>query len=452
MKDILIESFNISYANNVNLYLTKEIINKINILISDKLDIFIEYSAMKLKNDYEYFSFLLDSVEELGNSSKTSIINLFSNVPKKLNESIYYLIENDIFYYVDIFFRENKKIFIDNFIKFYLSDVNKFDLNIYNIENYIEEMIADRNFNKSLNNISSYLISEVKNEIFENIKNSIFVNLNSFIDICNKISNDIQIKLNLIKTSELPEEMTNLVQLIDNYNNLVSNQSNRYNFIMGETPFNLLNIFIHQELEPPLLLILEKYNSIEEDLINQIKNIAENFPDCYSEVKNNLLGNKIDLIDFDTDAITSTLFNYENDLVEDIESYLNKLIHYIYIDGLLTMEKPCEDSDCQIKTNSLRRLEKFSVLNNTKNKKYIQPTINRTKIAQKVNKKIIANQKRKTDSVPEYTSDMGALSESDVLYYLSDLKNTTYKLNKTYFGKEYTDVNITTNKFLTKIN
>jgi len=232
----------------VNLYLTKEIINKINVLIADKLDIFIEYSAMKLKSDYEYFSFLLDSVEELGNSSKTAIINLFSNVPKKLNESIYYLIEDDIFYSVDIFFRENKKIFIDNFIKFYLSDVNNFDLNIYNIENYIEEMIADRNFNKSLNNISSFLINEIKNQIFDNIKNSIFKGLNSFIDICNNISNDIQIKLNSIKTSELPEEMTNLVQLIDNYNNLVSNQNNRYNFIMGETPFNLLNIFIHQEL------------------------------------------------------------------------------------------------------------------------------------------------------------------------------------------------------------
>jgi len=116
------------------------------------------------------------------------------------------------------------------------------------------------------------------------------------------------------------------------------------------------------------------------------------------------------------------------------------------------MEKPCENSDCQIKTNSLRHLEKFSVLNITKNKKYIQPKINKTKIEQKLNKRIIINQKRKTDSIPEYTSDMGALSESDVLYYLSDLQNTAYKLNKTYFGKEYTDVNITTNKFLTKIN
>ena len=54
-------------------------------------------------------------MEELGNSSKESIINLFSNIPKKLNESIYIYIEDEIFYYIDIFFREKKNIFINNY-------------------------------------------------------------------------------------------------------------------------------------------------------------------------------------------------------------------------------------------------------------------------------------------------------------------------------------------------
>ena len=47
---------------------------------------------------------------------------------------------------------------------------------------------------------------------------------------------------------------------------------------------------------------------------------------------------------------------------------------------------------------------------------------------------------------------MGALSESDILYYLSDVQNTTLKFNQTYFKSDYYNVNITTNKFLNKIN
>ena len=90
---------------------------------------------------------LLESIEELGNSSKLAIINLFSNIPKKLNESIYYLIEDDIFYCIDIFFREYKNIFIDNFIKFYLSDINNFNISIYKIREYVEEMISNKYFN-----------------------------------------------------------------------------------------------------------------------------------------------------------------------------------------------------------------------------------------------------------------------------------------------------------------
>ena len=116
IREFLIESFSISCSNKIKLFISNEIVNTMNILISDKINIFIEYFLDKLKNDFEYYSFLLNQMEELGNSSKSSIINLFSNIPKKLNESIYTFIEDEIFYYIDIFFRENKNIFINNFI------------------------------------------------------------------------------------------------------------------------------------------------------------------------------------------------------------------------------------------------------------------------------------------------------------------------------------------------
>ena len=453
MHSILIESFNISYTNNINLYITNEIRDKINALITNKFNLFINYFSNNLNNDFEYYSFLLNKIEELGNSSKKSIINLFSKIPKKLNESIYYLFTDEIFYYIDIFFRENKNIFINNFLQFYLHNKdNPFNLDIYKIEDYILEMIADRTFNKTLNNISANLIEEIKNNVKENLSKNILMKINSFVEESELISNRIQIKLNKIKTSELPEDMDNLLHIINNYSIIFENQNNRYSFNIGENPFNLLNEFIHQELEPPLLLILEKYNEIERKLLERIKTLAQDFPDCYSDIKKNLLGTKIESIDYFKSKINSTIFEYQNILINDLKSYINKLIHFIYIDGLEFLDTPCPESDCGIPTNSLRRLNNREILGITNVYKGHNNLRNDLEFKEKINKKINFAGKRKISSLPEYTSDMGALSENDVVYYLSNLQNTTLKLNKSYFGKEYINVNLTTNKFLNKIN
>ena len=455
MYNIFIEAFNKSYVNILKSYITNEIIDTINILVNDKLDIFINSYSNKIRYDFDYFKFLLKQIKELGNSSKLSIINLFSKIPKKLNETIYYTIEEEIFYYIDIFFRENKNIFIDNFLKFYLNDEKNFNIDIYKVKDYIIEMISDRKFNLTLNNISSYLITEIKNEVKANVKNKILNKINSFIEECNIISNDIQNILNQIITSELPEEMENLIQLINNYTILVENQNNRYNFSIGEEPFNILNRFIDEELEPPLLLIYDKYNSIEEKLLNSIKILVKDFPDCYSEVKKNLLGDKIESINYFTEQINSTLFDYQNILDNEIKSYINKLIHFTYIDGLLTMNTSCENSDCGIPMDSLRRLNKKDNIQIMKVYEGHHLLENKTEIKEKINKKINFNNKRRTSSVsslPEFTPDMGELTVDDVIYYLSDVQNTILKFNKSYFGREYINVNLTLNKYLSKIN
>ena len=77
---------------------------------------------------------------------------------------------------------------------------------------------------------------------------------------------------------------------------------------------------------------------------------------------------------------------------------------------------------------------------------------NISEFKEKINKNIKFNFKRKTSSLPEYTSDMGALTEDDIIYYLSTLQNTTLKLDKFYLGKDFINVNMTSNKFFTKIN
>ena len=77
---------------------------------------------------------------------------------------------------------------------------------------------------------------------------------------------------------------------------------------------------------------------------------------------------------------------------------------------------------------------------------------NNTKLQKNINKQINFIIKRKTSSLPEYTPDMGALSENDIIYYLTELQKTILKLNNSFFGRDYLNINLTTNKFLTKIN
>ena len=55
IRQILIESFNISYSNKIKLFITNEISDTINILISDKINIFIDHFLNKLNNDFEYY-------------------------------------------------------------------------------------------------------------------------------------------------------------------------------------------------------------------------------------------------------------------------------------------------------------------------------------------------------------------------------------------------------------
>ena len=452
LRDILIESFKVSYSNKIKSFVTNEVLDSFNILINDKIKIFIDFFSNKLKNDFDYYSLLLNQMEEIGDSSKSSIINLFSKMPKQLNESIYVLIEEEIFYYIDIFFREKKNIFINNFIKFYLNNELYYNFTTYNLEDYLKEFLLDNNFNKTLNNISSILITQIKSEIKNNIRNTIQTKMNSFKKQCDSLYDQIIIKLNKIKATKLSDEMIILVQLIHNHSNLLDNQNNKYLFVVGNKPFDVLNIFITTELEPPLSLILDKYDFIEKELLNRIQNIAQEFPDCVSEVKNNLLGNKIETIEDSTNGINPNIFDYENILIDDTESYLNKLIHFIYIEGLNTMDKSCEENYCGLPKKTFRRLDNREIINISKVYKGHPNLVDKTMIEKKINKKITVANKRKISSIPEFTPDMGPLSENDVVYYLSDLQNTILKLPKLYLGKEYSNLNSTTNKFLKKIN
>ena len=164
------------------------------------------------------------------------------------------------------------------------------------------------------------------------------------------------------------------------------------------------------------------------------------------------MGTKIETIEDSTSQINPNIFDYENILVDDIKDYFNKLIHFAYIEGLKTMDKSCEENYCGIPKNSFRRLNKKEIIDISNVYKGHPNLVNKTKLEEKINKKINSENKRKISSLPEFTPDMGSLTESDVNYYVSELQSTILKLTKLYLGKEYLNINSTTNKFLTKIN
>ena len=299
-----------------------------------------------------------------------AIINLYSNLTKKINESLYYLIKEDVLFNINLLFRENKNLFINNFIKYYLNN-NEYGIDIYKINKYMEEIKLDINFNKTLSQISSNLINNILYRLNNSIINNFDEKLNSLYNIINNISDNILYLVENISINQLPEDMEKMNELIINYNILVENQNNRYNFIVGEKPFKLLNQFIETELEPSLFLIKEKYDEIEQKLLSEIKIIADNFPDCYSIVKENIILSRIEKVEMYLNDINLTLIKYKDEMVEDISSYINKLIHYSYINGFLTFDQPCNESYCSIpkekeENSTNRRLNKE---NNKRRKK-----------------------------------------------------------------------------------
>jgi hypothetical protein len=292
----------------------------------------------------------------LGNSTKLAFINLYNNIKIKLNESLNHNFIDEINFYLNSFYRENKKTFMNNFINYYLGDINKYNnignlnITIFNIKELTEEIILNREFNKTIEKISNILINQTIIEpIKVNINDAINEKIINIYNICEEYKNNISEILENITTKELPEDMAYLNYLIINYMIQVENQNNYFVFKISKNPFDLLNNFIKENLEPPLLIIRNKYNTIEETLLNEIIKIVNGFPDYFSIIKSKLNLELInDQINLTSNEIDKIFIEYKNILFEDTDSYINKLVHYSYIKGLNSFDGPCNYSYCLI--------------------------------------------------------------------------------------------------------
>ena len=317
-------------------------------------------------------------------------------------------------------------------------------MSIYNLTEYVNESIAYLSFNKTLLNYSYDLINKIKNEISINVKNLLRNKIN--------ISNTSYISFNQINTKNPKQYMANIVNLINNYNISIENQSNiKYDFYIGLEQLNLSDKFKLETLWPPLKQIQDEYDFVQKALLNQTELLARDFPNK-SNIENNVIGSKIDDIYNLINQSDYTKLDYQSKLISEIKNYINKLIHFIYIDGLNTMSSSCEKSNCGIQENSFRSLEEKNILNNEYKYRERSFLINKTKIEAKINKNINYYFQRRIASPKTYNSENGALSQYNILYFLSELQNTILSLNQTLFGDEYSDITLVADKFYDDVN
>ena len=459
----LISSFALSYGGLVNNYIINEMIDNSTILIDNKIELYLDNIQEKINNEYLYYIFLINGTEELGNSTQLSLLNYFTNLFEKIKNSIEYSVEYEVNFYIDIFYRENKNLFTNNFINYYIQENNEYNISIYKLDNYIGELIYDNFFNKTLNNYSYSFIQSITNQIKMNIKQYTEDKIQSLYNSINTIYINLE---NIISTKEIidiNEEMFTIYNLIQNFSLVVKNQDNRFIFKVGEDPFELINVFVDEELRPPLILIKEKYNFIEEKILELIVTIADNFPDCYALVRDNFINNRVEDVYYYIIDINNTIMEYKDILNEDIESYINKLSYYTFIDGLNAYENPCNESSCMINNTRKNIIRKLETSTNEKNKdinyNYSYTYNNRNKNFSKnlksknwkKNKNIFLKRFLKRELNVYESSDPG-LSKDDVIPYIEDIVNKILDFDKMYIGQEYKKINTTVNKYLIKIN
>ena len=437
----LIYYFNSSYSDLFNNFIINELVDNITIIINNKFQMQIDYILKKIENEFNYYLLILNNTDEIGENSKNKLINLYENFNKKLNETLFYLIEDNIYFYLDLFYRENKNNFKNNFINYYLNESNEYNINVNKYFNFIKEILAEKEFNKTIDKISKDLIYDLTlNKLKLLINDSMYTKAKILSDKLAILKINIKNKLNYIATQEIPKNMIIINDLILNYTEIVNNQNNAYLFKISERPFELLFEFIHNNLKPPLILIKNEYNKIEENLLNEIIKIIENFPDYYSIIKNEFdFESKINNITNYFELTNAIFLEYINILNKDLESYINKLIHYTFIDGLYSLDEPCSESFCKIILENEDNLNKKKEKESRRLHEYINNVFNSSH-----------NKAKNPRNLYGYNSKMSPIAEEDIYEYISKIKYTLYNFNNFYIGREYENMKQNLNLFLIK--
>ena len=460
----MINSFTPSYINYIDNYLISPLIDNITIYINNNAEIYLYYLINKIKDEFNYYILMLNNIEELGINTIETLSNLYDDVNKKINKSITYVINEYVLFYIDIACNNYRYIFRDNYIAYYAKGKNEYNIEIYQLKEILNEFINDNKFNKTLNEYSDeiiniHIIDKINNTINDLLYNKLYQVFSTINDLKLKINNFLS-NITIIETSE------NINNIINGYKIILSNQNNQFIFKVSYIPFELLDNFIKNVLAPPISEIKKQYNSIEEKILEKLLNIINNFPDFNKIIKENLaIYDIFDSIKILAETIEELLLKYQDDLNDDYDTYINKLIHYTYINELDSYDKPCNYSFCSIDINEIKNRIKINEnkgkrnLEETheKNKEYIHSflkdnsILNLTKIKEMKSEKFEFYRKL-SENKDYYDENMGAVTKDDVIYYLLIIQNTIYELNKTYINNFDTNAQLKCDKYIVKIN
>lgn len=299
----------------------------------------------KIIEDFQYYQILLIETDSFGITTKRAFLKLYEKLEQNIKSTIIEEIEENFIFNLKLFYRDIKKLFLNNYLNYFS---NKDDIKIFKLNEYFFEIINEKTFNKTLDESADYIFNLlIDKKIQEHLNNYLFKILGEFSSFMDSIKEKMEIILSRIPIEEAPDDMNQTIILIEEYNNLLDNQNSKYKFNVSNKPFLIINEFIHNDLEPPLIEIRDKYNLIEEELLEKIINILDSFPDYFLIVKNNLnVESKVSNISKGIDIFKSYLYQYFNDFNENIDEYYNKLAYLTIINGSNYLEEPCNDSIC----------------------------------------------------------------------------------------------------------
>ena len=335
LKQIFINNFNNSYIDFIDKYLIKEINTSIFIMILEDINIKLNYIKKNIIEESEYHFALMNHTESIGISTSKALIILYPTLYTKINYTLSDIMDN-IFHDLNLLFFKNKKLFQENYINHIINWRNNSFNEIYKIDKYINYIIKDSAFNKTLINISyDLLFKNILNKIENDFYSIINKNLNDLRFLLFNLSNQMNKNLELLNITNYPDDLVPIVNENNDFFNLINEQNNKFNFLVSQKPYIIIENFIYTYIKPSLIQIKYYYNEIEDQFLEQLFNIINNFDDVYGLIIKKLDKNKKTEYLNKSINLTNYLFNdYSNKISNEISDIKNKLFYFTYINGL----------------------------------------------------------------------------------------------------------------------
>ena len=335
LKEIFIKNFNSSYSNFIGEYLTNEIDSQIYINIIEKINMKIDYFKKKIIEENNYYLFLLNKTKNLDIPTKEALLSLYPTLLFKLNNTIHQILNK--FFKEDIcsYLMEHRKIFFENYFNFLINNQgNNNSMEIVKLNDYFDDIISDKNFNRTLENISVSLITNMINLIKNKYTMLLDKKLDNLSDLLFYLRNQLQKSLTNINILNYSDYLISFANINKNYINLINQQNNDFIFNVSDKPFIFLDNFTFMYLRSPLSEIKITYTKIEKELLNKLFNLIDNFDDFYGFIKDKLnKTKKLEDIKNIYNITNNLLENFTQSFSNEIFDIKNQLYEYTEING-----------------------------------------------------------------------------------------------------------------------